>query len=68
MTSPSPAPAVAPGVQPAASKLPYGVPVPGKPGFVTSPYAPDAGYVDLTGYKRDQYVNDPYTGKLFLVP
>ena len=27
--------------------LPYGTTVPGKPGFVTSPFAPDAGYVQV---------------------
>ncbi len=48
--------------------LPYGTSVPGKPGFATSPYAPDAGYVDLRGFTRDQSVRDPYTGKMFLVP
>ena len=51
-----------------ASDLPYARPVPNKPGFVTSPYAPDAGYVDLHGFERGQQVRDPYTGKLFLVP
>ncbi len=47
---------------------PYGAPAKDKPGFVTSPYAPDAGYVDLRGFKRGQEVLDPYTGKIFLVP
>ena len=28
----------------------YGTPVPGKPGLVTSPFAPDSGYVDVTGF------------------
>lgn len=50
------------------ASLPHGVPVPGKPGFATSPYAPDAGYVDMRGFKRDESVRDPYTGKLFLAP
>ena len=47
---------------------PYGVPVNGKPGFVTSPYAPDSGYVDVHGYATGQEVRDPYTQKIFLVP
>ena len=47
---------------------PYGVPVSGKPGFVTSPYAPDSGYVDVHGYATGQEVRDPYTQKIFLVP
>ena len=50
------------------ASLPSGKLVPGKPGFVTSPYAPDAGYVDLRGFTSGQSVRDPYTGKMFLVP
>ncbi|HEX3620051.1 MAG TPA: hypothetical protein VHU16_06740 [Candidatus Udaeobacter sp.] len=50
------------------SELPYGTPVPGKPGFVTSPFAPDSGYVDVTGFPPATAVQDPYTGKIFLTP
>ena len=48
--------------------LPYGIPLPNKPGFVTSPYAPKSGYVDVRGFASGTEVKDPYTGKNFLVP
>ncbi len=47
---------------------PYGVPVPNKPGFVTSPYAPHQGFVDVRGFPSGTEVKDPYTGKIFLTP
>src|SRR6267143_2041258 len=46
----------------------YGTPVPGKPGLVMSPFAPDSGYVDVTGFPPGTEVEDPYTGKIFLTP
>jgi hypothetical protein len=46
----------------------YGTPVPGKPGLITSPFAPDSGYVDVTGFPPRTQVEDPYTGKIFLTP
>lgn len=48
--------------------LPYGTPVPGKPGLVTSPFAPDAGYVEVVGFPPGTPIEDPYTGKIFLIP
>lgn len=47
---------------------PYATPVPGKVGFVTSPYAPEAGFVDVREMSPGQQARDPYTGKIFLVP
>ena len=51
------------------ANLPYGIPVPGRKGMVTSPYTPDEGkYVDVTDFASGSVVKDPYTGKFFLVP
>ena len=52
----------------AQSQLPTAKPVPGKPGYVFSPFDPSGGYVDVTGYTSGQKVKDPYSGKIFLVP
>lgn len=52
----------------ATGRAPDGVPVPGKPGFVTSPHAPAAGAVDVRGFGKGMEVKCPYSGKVFLVP
>jgi hypothetical protein len=48
--------------------LPYGIPVPGKQGLVTSPFSPDSGYIDVRSFPPGTEVSDPYTGKSFLTP
>lgn len=48
--------------------LPYGIPVPGKQGLVTSPFSPDSGYIDVRSFPPGTEVRDPYTGKIFLTP
>lgn len=61
-------PQSAPAAPPTAKgDYPYGVPVPGKPGFVRSPYSPDK-MTDVRGYAPGTEVKDPYTQKIFLVP
>lgn len=62
---PPPPPPKPPG---ASNSRPYGVPVAGQPGFVTSPFAPTAGAIDVRGFPPSTEVKDPYTGKIFLVP
>jgi len=48
---------------------PYGTRVPGKPGWVKSPYSPDAGFlVDVRGLPPGTKMKDPLTNKPFLVP
>jgi hypothetical protein len=50
------------------SDVPYGIPVAGKQGLVTSPFAPDSGYIDVRSFPPGTEVRDPYTGKSFLTP
>ena len=64
-SKPSPSPSRPASTQ---AQLPTAKPVPGKPGYVFSPFDPSGGYVDVTGYSSGQKVKDPYSGKIFLVP
>ncbi len=48
--------------------VPYAIPVPDKEGFVTSPYAPNQGMVDVRGIPSGTEVKDPFTGKIFRTP
>lgn len=49
-------------------EIPYAKPVPGKPGFVFSPYEQYKGYIDVRGFPPGTEVKDPYSQKSFLVP
>lgn len=62
----APAPTAAP-TKAAKGDHPYGIPVPGKPHVVESPFSPGK-YVDVEGFPPGTEVKDPYTGKIFLVP
>lgn len=63
---PGPAPTAAP-TKASKGDYPYGIPVPGKPHLVESPYSPGK-YVDVEGFPPGTEVKDPYTQKIFLVP
>jgi hypothetical protein len=61
-------PASAAPVEKAKEDMPYGIPVPGRKGMVTSPYLPEGNYIDVSAFAPGSAVKDPYTGKLFRVP
>ena len=51
-----------------ANELFLGKPIEGKSGFISSPWAPDKGPVDVSGIPSGANVKCPYTGKTFQVP
>jgi hypothetical protein len=58
---------------PAAAEKPKakdrkGIPVAGKPGFIKSPFSPDAGFIDVRGFPPGTEVQDPFSGEKILVP
>jgi hypothetical protein len=55
-------------MKPRNNNLPYGTPVPGKQGLVTSPFSRNSGYIDVRGIPPGTEVKGPYTGDIFLTP
>jgi hypothetical protein len=54
--------------QQTTTTYPKGKAVPGKKGYVYSPYAEHAGLVDVVGLPPGTIVKCPFTGKNFIVP
>jgi hypothetical protein len=52
---------------PSSTDFPIARPVPGKTGYVYSPYE-SGKYVDVSGYTSGSKVKDPYAQKIFIVP
>jgi hypothetical protein len=63
----APASASTPSTKVAKGDYPYGIPVPGKPHVVESPFSPGK-YIDVEGFPPGTEVKDPYNGKIFRVP
>jgi hypothetical protein len=51
-----------------SSAFPTAKLVPGKPGYVFSPFDADGRYVDVSGFAPGTKVKDPWTDKIFVVP
>jgi hypothetical protein len=66
--TPTVLPASAAPAEKAKGDMPYGIPVPGQKGMVTSPYLPEGSYIDVSAFAPGSAVKDPYTGKIFRVP
>jgi len=62
-TRPSPSHAASAQLEFPTAKL-----VPGKAGYVLSPFDASGRYVDVSGYTSGSKVKDPWTDKIFIVP
>jgi hypothetical protein len=63
--SSSPSPLTSSSTQPI---FPTAKAVPGKPGYVSSPFDTKGRYIDVSGYPPGSKVKDPWTDKIFIVP
>src|SRR5579885_203425 len=63
-----PKPSSQPRVASTQSEIPVAKAVPGKPGYVFSPFDASGRYVDVSGYQPGTKVKDPWTNKIFTVP
>jgi hypothetical protein len=56
--------------RPSASQenFPTAKSVPGKSGYVFSPFDAEGRYVDVSGFPPGTKVKDPWTDKIFIVP
>lgn len=61
-------PPVKPAPPPKREDLPFGIVIPGKNGYVYSPFTDSKKEVDVTGIPTGTKVKCPYTGKVFRVP
>jgi hypothetical protein len=50
------------------SMFPTAKAVPGKPGYVFSPFDTKGRYIDVSGYPSGSKAKDPWTDKIFIVP
>jgi len=57
-----------PRISSAQTEFPTAKVVPGKPGYVFSPFDASGRYVDVSGYASGSKVKDPWTDKIFVVP
>jgi hypothetical protein len=64
-TSSSPSPITSSATEP---MFPTAKAVPGKPGYVFSPFDTKGRYIDVRGYPPGSKAKDPWTDKIFMVP
>ena len=67
-TEPEPKPSSPLQASSASTAFPTAKAVPGKPGYVFSPFDSSGRYVDVSGYTPGTKVKDPWTDKIFIVP